>query len=255
MTVSSSAPRSTVVLAPISHVVADAHAAELGNLDPGSVVVGDAESVGADHHPGMDERPCSDMHAPADHHCGRDVPVRSDRRTPAEERTGVEKSARPDARPGFDHAMGADRCVRRYRRAGIDNGAGRDPGLPLDDRRQQRGGARVAQIRIVEHERRHRADLRELRSQNHCARFRALQVGTVAAIRQERDRARSGCIQNRHSIDGDVGIAEQFGPDPFGKFPESVAQGAASAMRPTGAKTSPIRAFSPRKGGGRAWNR
>ena len=55
ITVSSIAPRSIVVLAPISHVVADHHAADLRDLEPAAGLLRHAEAVGADHRAAVDD--------------------------------------------------------------------------------------------------------------------------------------------------------------------------------------------------------
>ena len=70
MTVSSRAPRSIVVFAPISTSSPIPHSAELGDLHPDPGVVGDAESIGADDDSGMDDGPCPDVHALAHHDPG-----------------------------------------------------------------------------------------------------------------------------------------------------------------------------------------
>ena len=71
-----------------------------------------------------------------------------------------------------------------------------------------------------------------LRPQNHCTRFRALQIRPIAAIRQERDCTRPCRVQNGHSIDDDVRVTEQLCSDSLGEFPKTKAQDATSAMRP-----------------------
>ena len=134
MTVSPRAPRSIVVFAPISTSSPIPHPAELGDLHPDPVVVGDAEAVGADDDSGMNDGPCADVHALADHDPGRNAPARTNRRIPAEVRARSKRGAGPDARTGFNHTMVADRCIRRDARAGVDDGTGRDAGRRHDRR-------------------------------------------------------------------------------------------------------------------------
>ena len=214
------------------HVVSDPHPAELGDLHPDPVVVGDTESVGADDGPWMNDGPCADVHAPAHHDPGRDAPLRTDRRTPAEERPRTEGGPRPDAGAGFDHAMVPDRCIRGDPRVPFDHGAGRDARRRLGRRGQQRGGARVAQVRIVEHQRRHRAGAGELRRQDHRAGSRTREVWPVAPVGEERDGIGPRRVQGSHPIDDEVRITGQPGSDTFGELPETIAQDSASATRP-----------------------
>ena len=89
-------------------VVADAHRAELLDLDPGALVRREAEAVGADHHAGMQQAARADDavlahgHARLEHGAGADA------------RAALDHAQRADARRGIDH------CLR------IDHGAGMD---------------------------------------------------------------------------------------------------------------------------------
>src|SRR5207302_9856026 len=51
-------------------VVADVHAANLGDLDPAALVLGDADAVAADHRAGVNDGVRADRAARIDHHPG-----------------------------------------------------------------------------------------------------------------------------------------------------------------------------------------
>ena len=113
----------------------------------------------------------------------------------------------------------------------MDDCAVCDAGNPAVGRRQQGSRACVAQIRIVEYERRYRTRVGKFRRHYHRASLRAPEKGSVSAVGKERDGSRPGGFQRRHAIDDDLWIAVKFGSDPLGKVAKSKSQCAASATR------------------------
>ena len=104
ITVSSSAPRSMVVLAPISTSSPMRTRADLRDLDPAPAVVGDAEAVGADHRAGVHDararRGCSrvDHHAADRGSCRRRSCTPSPTTQPGADRDALRRAVRALAR-------------------------------------------------------------------------------------------------------------------------------------------------------------
>src|SRR6185369_12927616 len=94
-------------------VVTDAHRAELLDLFPAAAAVRrEAEAVGADHGPGMNDAALADQAAFAH------ADTRLQHRGGADPRAALDHAQRPDARAGIDHRVGVDDGTGMDRRPG-----------------------------------------------------------------------------------------------------------------------------------------
>src|SRR5690606_29050215 len=106
-------------------VIANGHATDLGNLLPDALLVGEAETLAADHRTGLDDNPLADHHV---------VIKRDARRQPA---------TFANARTRADHAMGPDANARANLRAALDHRIGTDTGASADNGIRRHQGGRV----------------------------------------------------------------------------------------------------------------
>ena len=106
-------------------VVADHHVADLRDLVVAAGVEGEAEAVGPDHHPGVQDAPRADDALLADHDPGIEearlahLGPRADVATRHHDRTGAEPGARLDHAMRTDRDVLAERGVRRDHRARV----------------------------------------------------------------------------------------------------------------------------------------
>src|SRR6478609_2013876 len=104
-TVSSSAPRSTVVLAPISTSSPRDTPPNCGILPQAPLP---SEGSGAKPRSAMQNDPRADLHTFVQRDVGVQPAVRTDGRTSADDATRTQHRAAPDAHASFDDAVGAD---------------------------------------------------------------------------------------------------------------------------------------------------
>ena len=120
-TVSSSAPRSMQVLAPISTSSPITTAAGLRNLSPDALLQDNAEAIGADHRAGMHQRALAQA----------TTRVNGDARMQAAGGADLDRIA--EVATGADHYSPAQLHAAAHIRSGADAGAGRDPRPAFDD--------------------------------------------------------------------------------------------------------------------------
>jgi hypothetical protein len=95
-----------------------------------------------------------------------------------------------------------------------------DTRRPMRARMKHGGDSRVHRVRIRADQRRRRTRLSRGFVQYNGGRMRLRQLGLVARVGYERDRARASTRQRRYVIDERVRIAAQLATEPNGQFPE-----------------------------------
>ena len=214
-TVSPWLPRSTQEFAPISHEIAEQHAAELRHrLEPAIRRRGEAEAFLADPGAGMQH------HAAAEDGMA-DAAIGACSRQPSPISTAgpdrhmrVQDAAGADPRPGADDDAGADlrplahHRIRRHHRAGMDAGdrlhrrvqQRRDPGeAEIGLRRDQRDGSPPAPA------------VGEGLQQHHRAGLGPCQQRRVAAVVEEADILRPRRLQRRDAGEAPLPVALEAG--------------------------------------------
>ncbi len=218
-------------------VVANAHVAELLDLDPGALVRCEAEAVGADHHATVHDAARADAAARAEGHLRREA------RTGTDLRAGADHAVRPDDGPRTDHRAGLDDRQRADRRARIDlcarihDSAGVNarhwqgacmPGPPL-------GQVREIQVGVGRHQHRaaHRGRVAQRGRDDHAGSLRRVELRPVAFVGEEAQRRRSGAFERADPGDAQTGVTDQFAAEPRGDLTQSkvnhIDAGAASA--------------------------
>ena len=120
-TVSPMAPRSMVVLAPISTSAPTRTAADLRHLQPRAAHRGKAEAVTPDHRPRLHHRAGTDLHPGAERHAGHQAHVLRERHARIQHALRADEAARTDASrrrrsPRAGPPARWHRCVPRARR-------------------------------------------------------------------------------------------------------------------------------------------
>src|SRR5260221_1654892 len=170
-------------------IVADAHRADLRDLDPAPVVVGDAEAVGVDHGPRMD-----------DHRLAERAPR-------------VDRDARIEAAIFADldllahHAAGADRDARAQLCALRHDGGRMHTRRLRAHRIEELRYAREVEIGIVGHDARPRRIAFRFGTDDHRPGARRVELRAVALAGEEADVARARRLERSHLVDQGIGLA------------------------------------------------
>src|SRR5512134_2160913 len=99
-------------------VVADAYAADLGDLDPAVLLARDAEAVRSDHHSGVNDDTPAERALRVDHHARIQAAVFSDDDFVADHASGAHRNAFSELRARGDHGRGMH--ARRLHHDGIE---------------------------------------------------------------------------------------------------------------------------------------
>jgi len=210
-------------------VVTDHHAADLRDLDPAAVVVGEAEAVPADHRAGLHQHARTELHRVAQGHVGQQAAARADLHVVAEHAPRAEDAARADPAALADGDQRADADVlaelaaRGHHRGRVDAGRGRR------ERVEQLGGACVGGVGIRAEQQRGRAVAGVGLAQDHRRRAGTGQVAAVLGRGEEAEAAGLRPVQRGDATDRQRAVAAQFGTDFAGEFVE--AQGAGHRLR------------------------
>src|SRR5690348_4477646 len=170
-------------------VVADAYGADLRNLDPAALFLGDAEAVGADHGTGMDDD------------------ARADRATGIHHHARIKRAVVTDAYALADDAARADRHALAELRAFRDHCSSMHAGLLHHQRIEKLREPREIGVRIVGDDAR-KARLRfRLRAEHHGARAGRREFRAVARAGEEADVARARTLERGDLVHARVRVA------------------------------------------------
>ncbi|MNX97533.1 hypothetical protein D3C86_1299040 [compost metagenome] len=201
-------------------VVADQHPAELGNLLPDALLVGEAEALAADHRPRLDHHPLADAYIVIQGDPRREPAALADHRTRTDHAMRPDRHARGDPRTRLDHRVsadagtGVDLRVGRYQRGRMHTG--QRPRLAIE----QMGQLRVGQIGIGDDQRIAAVVVGIGSAQQHRAGTAIGQVFAVLRVGQETQLIGAGLLQSGQTADRLAGGATQSGTQAFGQLAE-----------------------------------
>src|SRR5258706_12383692 len=170
-------------------IVADAHRADLRDLDPAPVVVGDAKAVGADHRPRMDDHPLAERAPRVDHDARIEAAIFADLDLVAYHAAGADRDAR------------AQLCAFRHHGRGMH--ARRLRAHRIEDLRH----AREVEIGIVGHDTRPRRIAFRFGTADYRPGTRRVELRAVALAGEEADLARARRLERSHLVDEGIGGA------------------------------------------------
>ncbi|MNE31350.1 hypothetical protein D3C80_1249140 [compost metagenome] len=206
-------------------VVAQGHAADLRDLLPDALLVGEAEAFAADYRAGLDHHPLADLHVVIEGHAGRQPATFTDDAAGADHAVGTQGHAGADLRVRLDHYVGADAGTR------VDLGVGRDHGGRVDARLglglaiEQVGKFGVGQVRIGHHQRVAGVALGIGRGQQHGGGAGVGEELAVLRVGQKGELAGTGLLQGGQTADRLVLDATQGGTEAFGQLAEGEDRG------------------------------
>src|SRR6266850_1383999 len=184
-------------------IVADAHRADLRDLDPAPLILGDAETVGADHRAGMDDHPLSYAALRVNHHPWVEASVVADARALAHHATGADGHARAELDVLRHHrrSMHPER-LRHYR---------------VEELRQPR----EVGIGVFGDDARQRGFAFGFRAKNHRAGARRRELVAIAAAGEETDLAVAGAFEGGDLAHYGAGVPG----DPAAEARDDLAEG------------------------------
>ena len=166
-------------------IVAHAHAAELRHLDPAAVVVGDPETIGADHRAGMDQHALAEPDARHQGDARDEARLRAHAAVVSDDAMRAEHGAVLDHCASCDVAERADAGARGDVRSGFDDDtrmhAWCGGGLSFEQRRDPR----IREVGILGEQHCRRALACAFLAQHHHARARVAQRARITGIREE----------------------------------------------------------------------
>src|SRR5882724_7261936 len=168
-------------------VVADAHRSHLRDLDPASIVVGDAEAVGADHRARVRDDALIEGAPAIDHDSRIEAAVVADRDFLADDASGADRDAR------------AESCALRH------HGRRMHARRLCRERIEELRYAREVEIGVLGDDSRPRRVPFGLGSDDHGARARGIQLRAVALAGEEADVARVRRFERGHLVDQRIG--------------------------------------------------
>src|SRR5205809_927730 len=182
----------------------------LRNLDPASGIRRHAETVGADHHAGVDQGALAYDAAGIDRHRRTQAAVLSDRGIFADGAASIDHDALPQPRPAADVAAGSYRGGSRNFGFLLDDGAGVDSRSGASFGTEQLRGPGIVDVGVVAQDPRQGSRVAFLARQNHGRGTSVAQVRPVPAMREEAKIARARAFQRGAPQNLGIGIAYQL---------------------------------------------
>ena len=205
------------------HVVTDRHRAELGDLHEALRGRGEAETVRADHDPGVQDGTPADPDAVVDRDLGVQQRVLADRDGGPDRAARVDDAARADGRTGADRGTRADPHAQTEPRRGVDLRGGVDP--RCTGRRGEQGREPLRQpgirgIGIAHHDPHRRLGGVGRLRRRHDQRAGRTRRGRprMAPARQERNCIRPGRLERREPHDASRTVADELATDARGNL-------------------------------------
>src|SRR6267154_412386 len=221
-------------------VVAYKGTPRLRNLDPAPRIARHAETVGADHHAGMNQCALADEATRIDGHRRSQAAVLADLRVFTDGAIGIDHGALAQPRSA------ADMTARAHRGRCGDFGARFDHRARMDSRNaatlrvEKLCGPGVVDIGVVAQDPGQGRRVPLLSREDHGRGAGAPQLRAVAGVRKEAKVAGAGAFQGGDSPDLGIGIAYQFPAEPGDDLTQPV--GTRDGLRHGGARPSHLTA-------------
>ncbi len=206
-------------------VVADGHPADLGDLLPDALLVGETEAFATDHRARLDAHPRADSDIVVERDPRRQPAAFADHATGADHAMRADTDASADAGAALDHRIGADAGARIDLGVRRDDGAGMDTGGRLRLAVEQVRQAGIGQVGVGHYQRGTGEPVGVRSRQQDGAGTAFGQVLAILRVGQEAQMSRSGLLQGRQALDRQVRVATKLRADMRGQLAQGIGQG------------------------------